>query len=70
MKTTDKTVSAALSEVWLWKDTVYEETKGMTSEQRVAWFRESIQKTADELGASLEQNLDGSFRLATPHVGG
>ena len=47
-------VSKALSDVWEWKDEIYEEIKDMNSEQRIAYFREGRKKLEEKAGRRLD----------------
>ena len=62
MMTTAKT-SKALSEVWEWKDAVYEDTKNLTCGERKEYYRNAVTKAAMELQADLVKDSDGSWRL-------
>ena len=63
MKTVEAPVSKALLEVWEAKRLVYEDTKDMTREQRMAYSRQSLENAARALGAKIVKNPDGTYRL-------
>ncbi len=47
------TVSKMMEEVWRWKEEVAEETKDMTSEELIAYFRQAEQRLAEKTGKKL-----------------
>lgn len=46
-------VSKMMEEVWRWKEEVAEETKDMTSEELIAYFRQAEQRLAEKTGKKL-----------------
>ncbi|MHC4176943.1 MAG: hypothetical protein ACYSWU_05525 [Planctomycetota bacterium] len=55
-------VSKALEEVWRWKDEVAREIEGMTSAERVAYFRQAGQRLAEKTGKKLDLPRAGPRR--------
>ena len=47
-------VSKALERVWRWKEQVYQDIKGMSSAQRVAYFKQARQRLEARVGVKLE----------------
>lgn len=47
-------VNKALEEVWRWKDEVRQEIDGMTSEERVAYFKQASKRLEQKTGVSLD----------------
>ena len=46
-------VSKALQDVWRWKDEVYQETKDLSGEELVAYFRAARERFERESGVRL-----------------
>ncbi len=46
----DVEVGKAMEDVWRWKDEIAKETEGMTSQERIANFRQDEQRLADKSG--------------------
>lgn len=61
MKATETLVPTALREVWEWKEAVHEDTKDMTDEEQIAYFRKGLEEAAEILGARLEKNANGTY---------
>ena len=55
-------VSKMMEEAWRWKEEVAKETEGMTSEERIAYYRQAEQRLAEKTGGG-ELKLP---RLAQP----
>jgi hypothetical protein len=47
-------VSKTMEEVWRWKEEIARETVGMTSQERIAYFRQAEQRLAEKTGKKLE----------------
>lgn len=62
MKTIETEAPKSLVEVWEWKSAVSDDIKDMTTQERMAYFHEGLEKAARILGARLEQAPDGTFR--------
>jgi|WetSurMetagenome_2_1015567.scaffolds.fasta_scaffold1801154_2 hypothetical protein len=45
-------VSKMMEEVWRWKDEVAKEIEGMTSKERIAYFRQAEQQLAEKTGGA------------------
>jgi len=45
--------SKAMEDVWRWKDAVCEDTRGMTEEQVIAFFRDAPGRLAEKTGFKL-----------------
>ena len=43
-------VSRAMEEVWEWKEAVYEETKHMTTKERLEYIRKEVDRMLEEEG--------------------
>jgi hypothetical protein len=63
MKTTEMPVSQALRDVREAKRRVYEETKDMTTEERMAYFRRASEDLARAVGKRWVKNPDGTSSL-------
>jgi hypothetical protein len=65
MKTTEHatTLSRALTEVWEWKDSVNNETKDMSVEDRIKYFSDGLVEAEQLLHVRLVRNEDGSYIL-------
>ncbi len=63
MKTTDRTISKALEEVWEWKEAVYNDIKDMTFEEQKKYFKEGLDYAAKLLNAKLMKNEDGTYSI-------
>ena len=61
MSTSEMPVPKALQEVWEWKEAVSQDTKGMSVEEKLAYFREGMEEAARLLNCRIEKNPDGSF---------
>lgn len=46
--------SKALTDVWQWKEEVYQATRGMTQEQRLAYFRDATKRLEEKTGKKLD----------------
>ena len=46
--------SEALKRVWRWKDDVYQAIKGMTAEERIAYFKQAASRLEDKAGEKLD----------------
>ena len=47
-------VSKSMEEVWRWKEEIAREIKGMTSQERIDYFRHAEQRLAEKTGKKLE----------------
>ena len=47
-------VSNLLEETWRWKEAIAREIEGMTSQERIAYFRQAEQRLAEKTGKKLE----------------
>jgi hypothetical protein len=47
-------VSKSMEEVWRWKEKIAREIEGMTSPERIAYFRQAEQRLAEKTGKKLE----------------
>ena len=47
-------VSKSMEAVWQWKEEIAREIQGMTSEERIAYFRQAEQRLAEKTGKKLE----------------
>lgn len=47
-------VSKSMEAVWQWKEEIAQEIKGMTSQERIAYFRQAEQRLAEKTGKKLE----------------
>jgi hypothetical protein len=63
MNTTKAPISKALLLVWEAKKAVYEDTKDMTPEEVLAYFRKCSENVAKELGKRWVKNPDGTSSL-------
>lgn len=65
MKANEKTapISKALSEVWEWKDEVYEDIKDMSFEEKQAYFKKGLKEAVRTLNGKLKTNPDGSYSM-------
>ncbi len=65
MKTIEKAVpiSKALSEVWDWKEKVYNDVKDMSFEEKREYYEKGLKEAAKILKAKLKTNPDGSYSL-------
>jgi hypothetical protein len=63
MKSTKAPVSKALLDVWEAKKRVYEDTKGMTPQERMAYFKTCSEDLARALGKRWVRNDNGSYSL-------
>lgn len=63
MKTIEKSapVSKALTEVWEWKDEVYNDIKNMTFEEKRKYFEQGLKDAERLLGVKLIKKPDGSL---------
>jgi len=48
-------VDKSLQEVWDWKEKVYEETKGLSAEERIASFRKASENFCEKYGLKLKK---------------
>ncbi len=65
MKTIEKAlpVSKALSEVWEWKDEVYNDVKDMSFEEKKVYYERSVKEALRILKGKLKTNPDGSYSI-------
>ena len=63
MKATEEYVPTALKEVWAMKDAVAQDIKDMTVQERIAYFREGVERMAKRMGARIVHEPDGTCRL-------
>ena len=47
-------VSKVMKEVWRWKEEVYQDTKNMTSAERIAYFRDASRRLEEKTGMKLD----------------
>ena len=47
-------VSEALKQVWQWKQAVYEDTRGMDSSQRLAYYRQASRRLQEKTSGRIE----------------
>ena len=64
MKTNEEFIPKALRDVWEWKDAVYQDTKDMTTEEKLAYFHEGLESAAKLLGKRIVKTEDGNYILA------
>ena len=60
MKTKNDTISKALTEVWKWKEEVYQEIKDKSFYEKREYFREGLEEAIKVIGGKLNKNDDGS----------
>jgi hypothetical protein len=46
-------VCKMMKEVWRWKEEIAEETKGMTSQERIAYYRQAERIFAEKTGGKM-----------------
>lgn len=65
MKTIEKSaqVSKSLSEVWEWKDEVYEDIKDKSFKEKQKYFEQGLKKAVNILKGKLKRNADGSYSI-------
>lgn len=65
MKAIEKSVpiSKALSEVWEWKEEVYEDIKDKSFEKKQKYFEQSLKEAVNILKGKLKRNADGSYSI-------
>lgn len=56
-------VSKAQEEVWEWKDDVYNDIKGLSSRERIEFFRKRSEKLLEELGLEKIEQKEGVYKL-------
>lgn len=68
MKTTKKTmpISKALTEVWEWKEEVYNDINGMSFEEKKRYFETGLNKAVRTIKGKLKANPDGSYSIIKP----
>ena len=59
-------VSKALSDVWKWKEEIYQDIKDMTSAQRIAYFRQGEECLAKKTGRRLNLPKPTNRRRGEP----
>jgi len=66
MKTNEKIapVSKALSEVWEWKDAVYNDIKNMSFEEKRVYFEDGLKEAVKMIKGKVKTNSDGSYSIA------
>ena len=47
-------VSKAMTDVWKWKEEVYQETKDMSREEVIAYFRGATKRLEEKTGKKLD----------------
>ena len=47
-------VSKALEDVWQWKEEVYQDIKGMTVQERMAYYRQAEKRLEERTGIKLQ----------------
>jgi len=47
-------IDRSLEEVWAWKEKIYQETKGMTMEERVRRIKENASRINQKYGLDLK----------------
>ena len=65
MKTNEKMapVSKALSEVWEWKDAVYNDIKNMSFEEKRVYFEDGLKEAVKMIKGKVKTNSDGSYSI-------
>ena len=65
MKTTKKTmpISKALTEVWEWKEEVYNDINEMSFEEKKRYFEKGLNKAVSTIKGKLKANPDGSYSI-------
>ena len=63
MKNIEKSKSKALSEVWEWKEEVYEDIKDMPFEEKRKYFDASFKKVLKIMNGNFKTNPDGSVSI-------
>ena len=63
MKSTEKTISKALLEVWEWKDEVYKDIKDKTFEEKQRYYLEGMDEAVKRLNGNLTRNPDGRYSI-------
>lgn len=53
----------ALQEVWAWKESVYQDIKCFSPDERVNYFHTGLADAVGILNATLTQNPDGTFQF-------
>ena len=56
-------VSKALKEVWEWKESVYQETKDMTTKEGLEYIRNEANKILEEEGLEKVKVKEGVYKL-------
>ena len=49
-------IDKALKEVWMWKDKIYQETKHLTMEERIAYIRKGAKEFKESNGAKTRES--------------
>jgi len=63
MKTKNDTISKALTEVWKWKEEVYQDIKNKSFNEKRKYFREGLEEAIKVTGGKLNKNDDGSYSI-------
>jgi hypothetical protein len=63
MKTNNNTISKALTEVWKWKEEVYQDIKNKSFNEKREYFREGLEEAIKVTGGKLKLNEDGSYSI-------
>jgi hypothetical protein len=58
--------SKKLKEVWKWKDDVYEKTKGMTRDERIAFFNNALDNFTKKTGLKIAIEKKDRQKVVTP----
>ena len=56
--------SNALKEVWEWKEKAYDETRNMSIEELLAYYKNSVEKAAMLLGTKIIKTESGAYKFA------
>ena len=63
MKERKNTISKALTEVWKWKEEVYQDIKDKSFNEKREYFREGLEEAIKVTGSKLNKNDDGSYSI-------
>lgn len=63
MKTKNDNISKALTEVWKWKEEVYQDIKNKSFNEKREYFREGLEEAIKVTGGKLNKNDDGSYSI-------
>ncbi|MGD2090916.1 MAG: hypothetical protein PVH61_32380 [Candidatus Aminicenantes bacterium] len=63
MKKKNDTISKALTEVWKWKEEVYQDIKDKSFNEKREYFREGLEEAIKVTVGKLNKNDDGSYSI-------